>query len=48
MLLLGQAKVFDITLTNIFQYQSLSVNTNNITWWDQKKNVQITDKDFIL
>ena len=21
------------------------VDTHNITWWDQKKNVQITDKD---
>jgi hypothetical protein len=26
----------DVTLTDIFQYQSKSVDTENISWWDQR------------
>jgi hypothetical protein len=31
-------------LTNIFQCQSQFIDTNNITQWDRRKNIQITDK----
>jgi len=36
--------VFDVTLTDHFQYQSQFVDTEIIKLQDQKKNVQITDK----
>jgi hypothetical protein len=36
----------DVTLTEIFLYQSQFVNTDNITQWGQRKNVHITDKMF--
>jgi hypothetical protein len=32
----------DVTLTDNFQFQSEFVDTDNITLWDQKKDVQIT------
>jgi hypothetical protein len=38
-----QHHVFDITLTDNFQYQSQIVDTENTTPWDQRTNVQITD-----
>jgi hypothetical protein len=33
--------MFDVTLTDNFQYQSQSIGTGNITWQDRRKNVQI-------
>ena len=36
--------MFDVTLTDHFQYQSQFVDTEIIKLQDQKKNVQITDK----
>lgn len=36
---------FDVTLTDNFQYQSQSVITEIITQSDQRKTVQITDKN---
>jgi hypothetical protein len=36
--------VFKVTLIDKFQYQSLFVDTENITCRDQRKNTQITDK----
>jgi len=36
--------VFDVRLTDNFHYQSQFVETENITWRDQKKNVQVIDK----
>jgi hypothetical protein len=33
---------FDVIMTD--DYQSQFINTDNITWWDQIKNVKITDK----
>jgi hypothetical protein len=35
--------VFDITLINSFQCRTQFVVTDDITWQDQRKNVQITD-----
>ena len=37
--------VFDVTLTDNFQYQSV-LDPDNITLWDQRKNVQITNNFF--
>ena len=31
--------MFDVTLTDNFQYQSQSIGTGNITWQDRRKNV---------
>ena len=40
--------MFDVRMTDTFQYQNQFVDTDNITWWDEIKNAQITDKtDFI-
>jgi hypothetical protein len=36
--------MFDILLTDNFQYQSQFIDTDNITWRDQMENVQDTDK----
>jgi hypothetical protein len=36
--------VFDVRLTDIFQYQSQFVDTDFITRWDQMENVKITNK----
>ena len=33
---------FDVIMSD--DYQSQFINTDNITWWDQIKNVKITDK----
>ena len=36
--------MFDVTLTDNFQYRSQFVDTENITCPDQRKNDKITDK----
>jgi hypothetical protein len=36
--------MFDILLTDNFQYQSQFIDTDNIIWRDQMENVQDTDK----
>ena len=40
--------VLDATLTDNFQYQNQLVDINNITPWDQRKNVQITDNKYTM
>jgi len=35
--------MFDVTLTDNCQYQSQAVDTENICWWDERKNVLIID-----
>ena len=39
--------VFDVTLTDIFQYRIQLSNTDNITGRYQDKNVQITNQIYI-
>ena len=40
----GKNHVFGVTLTDHFQFHSWSVDTENISWWDQRNKFKITDK----
>jgi hypothetical protein len=44
LLLLIAHNVFDVTLTDNLQHQSEFVDTNNITRWDQRSNVKLSDE----
>ena len=44
MLLFLLATSHDVTLTDNIQYQSQFIVTDNNSRWDERKNVQITDK----
>jgi hypothetical protein len=35
--------VFEFMVTDTFLYHSGFLDNDNITWWDQRENVQITD-----